>query len=44
MIKLFQIIKNKLLKHTQLSIFAKASKDKKPLEPYIYPWHYDQKN
>lgn len=44
MIKLFHTFKNKLLSRTRLKIFQESSSAKQPVEPYIYPWQYDQKN
>lgn len=43
MIKLFRTFKNKLFSRNQLKIFEAESKAKQPVEPYIYPWHYDSK-
>lgn len=43
MIKLFRTFKNKLSIRTRLKIFQEESIAKKPVEPYIYPWQYDNK-
>ncbi len=43
MIKLFRTRKNKLFSRNQLKIFEIESKSKQPVEPYIYPWNYDNK-
>ena len=43
MIKLFRTFKDKLLTRTRLKLFKQESSAKQPIEPYIYPWHYDNK-
>jgi hypothetical protein len=42
MIKLFQVLKAKLLRRTNRSIFVQDSAKIKPNHSYVFPWNYDK--